>query len=64
MAKATAQQAAWTHVRALESTDSPVTAGEILAGKRHLTLPMIRKFNKLFGIPLEFLVRGYNQKSS
>ena len=37
---------------------------EILAGKRHLTLPMIRKFNKLFGIPLEFLVRGYNQKSS
>ena len=37
---------------------------EILAGKRRLTLPMIRKLNKLFGIPLEFLVRGYNQKSS
>lgn len=30
---------------------------EILAGKRRLTLPMIRKFNELFGIPLEFLVR-------
>lgn len=31
---------------------------EILAGKRHLTLPMIRKLNDLFGIPLEFLVRA------
>ena len=30
---------------------------EILAGKRRLTLPMIRKLNESFGIPLEFLVR-------
>ena len=31
---------------------------EILAGKRRLTLPMIRKLNEVFGIPLEFLVRA------
>ncbi len=30
---------------------------EILAGKRRLTLPMIRRLNELFGIPLEFLIR-------
>lgn len=31
---------------------------EILAGKRRLTLPMIRKLNEIFGIPLDFLVRA------
>lgn len=31
---------------------------EILAGKRRLTLPMIRRLNEIFGIPLDFLVRA------
>ena len=31
---------------------------EILSGKRHLTLPMIRRLNAVLGIPLDFLVRA------